>query len=145
MRGRRILAGLATVLVASHAYAEPVSASDRALAQSLFDEGRSLLESGHVHEACDRFSRSLKIEPGGGTLLNLAVCHEKEGRVATAYVEHNTALSQALREGRADREAIARKHIAVLAPIVPRLRFVRATDAPAALTLLLDGAPLPAE
>jgi hypothetical protein len=133
---------LAGVLsIASVARAEP-SAADRAAAQSLFDEGRQLMDAGQYEQACERFARSQKIDAGGGTLLNLAMCHDKQGLVATAYTEYNDALSQALRDGRTDREQLARERIDALGPTIPRVRVSFAGGAPPGLEVRIDGEPL---
>jgi hypothetical protein len=51
----------------------------------LFEEGRALAKEGKFAEACDRFERSLKLDPAIGTQLNYADCHEKLGRIAEAW------------------------------------------------------------
>ncbi len=53
-------------------------------AERLFQRGRELLGRGMVAEACDAFDRSHQFEPKVTTLLNLAGCREKQGRLATA-------------------------------------------------------------
>jgi hypothetical protein len=52
--------------------------------------------------------------PRGGTLLNLGLCREREGRLAEAWRLLRAALSVAQREGRDDRVPLAREHIAAL-------------------------------
>lgn len=137
---------LALVLVqlAAVVPARADSASDKALAQSLFDEGKKLMNEGNYAEGCPKLAESQKLDPGGGTLLNLAVCHEKEGRVATAWAEFNDALSQAKKDGRADREGFCREHIAAIEPRLSRLSVTVAADAAKTdgLTVKIDGAPI---
>lgn len=98
--------------------------TDRQIAQTLFDEGRALLEKKQYAEACPKFAESQRLDPGGGTLLNLALCHELEGRTATSWNEFRDALSQAVRDGRKDRQDLANEHIASLAPRLIRLVVV---------------------
>jgi hypothetical protein len=121
--------------------AEP-SAADKTLAQSLFDDGRKLMDAGKVSEACPRFADSERLDPGGGTVLNLALCYDKLGRLALAYTTYNEALSAAIAEHRADREAFSRERIESLRDRVPHLTL-RTVDPPPGFTLRLDGAELP--
>jgi hypothetical protein len=118
--------GLFLALLAAHVLASSIaraqaSPADAHAAEQLFNQGRALMEQGKFAQACPLFAESQRLDPGGGTLLNLAVCHEKEGRIATALGEFETALLQAQRDKRKDREAIARERIAALAPKVPHL------------------------
>jgi hypothetical protein len=114
-RSRRVV----TFVLAALAVAGPASAqggdTDRQIAQQLFDDGRALVEAKRYAEACTKFAESQRLDPGGGTLLNLAVCHELEGKTATAWSEFRDALGQAVKDERKDREDIARAHINDLA------------------------------
>lgn len=94
---------------------------DARLAQALFDEGRALMAEKRWAEACPKLAESQRLDPGGGTQLNLALCHAGEGKTATALVELHDALAAALRDGRADREKLARETIAALEDEVPKL------------------------
>ncbi len=144
MVSHRRTAVSALLVLAQLSAALPVlaqSPSDKALAQSLFDEGKKLMSEEKYAEACPKLAESQKLDPGGGTLLNLAVCHQKEGKTATAWAEFEEALSQAKKEGRPEREAFAREHIA---EIEPKLSKLTITVTPAAagiagLQLKLDG------
>jgi len=55
-------------------------------AEMLFEEGRRLLESRDVAAACAKFAESQRLEPAGGTLMNLAACHERAGKTATGSI-----------------------------------------------------------
>ncbi len=121
------------------AHAE-ASITDRTQAQLLFNEARSLMSSGKYGEACDKFAESQRLDPGGGTILNLALCHEKQGKTATAWADFNEALSAALRDRRAEREKLAREHIAALEPLLPRLVVETGSASTAAgLEVKIDG------
>jgi hypothetical protein len=100
--------------------AEP-SADERVLAETLFSAGRALMQEGRIPEACRKFEASQSVAPALGTLLNLALCHEKEGRLATAWVEFKQAFALALEKRDSDREAFAREHIRQLEPQLPML------------------------
>ncbi|MEZ4258764.1 MAG: tetratricopeptide repeat protein [Polyangiaceae bacterium] len=141
IRSIRLAVGLAAAAYMSGAPARAQSPSDQLLAQSLFDQARELIAQGHYAEACPKLAESQRLDPGGGTLLNLAICHEKENKLATAYTELNAALSQALKDGRKDREDIAREHIAAIAPQVPKVR-VHVTREVDGIEVTLDGSSI---
>ncbi|HEU4405778.1 MAG TPA: hypothetical protein VFS43_10845 [Polyangiaceae bacterium] len=124
-RSRAALCALALAAAApGRASAQPPASesTQRAVAQSLFDEGRALMGQSNYVEACPKLAESYRLEPASGTLVNLALCHETEGKVAMAYVEYNETLSRAQREGRRERERFARQRIEALTPRLTILR-----------------------
>ncbi len=122
--------------------AAPDLAPAQAQAQTLFERGRERMDAGDLAEACGFFAESQRLDPGGGTLLNLAVCHEREGRLATAWVEYHDAKSAAVRDHRADREALATERIQVIEPRLPHLLVTLPAGAPDGTEVKLDGAAL---
>jgi hypothetical protein len=92
------------------------AAGDAAMAESLFREGKRLSAEHKYAEACPRFEESFKIDHGLGTLLNLASCHESDGKPASAWAEFSEAVSQAKRQGDADRAQLAEDHVKALEP-----------------------------
>src|SRR5688500_18545046 len=91
--GRVLLAGF---LLTPRAEAVPTG-SDKALAEVLFREGRQLLQRGETDAACEKFAESHRLDEALGTLLNLAVCHESQGRFASAWAEFHQAAATARR------------------------------------------------
>ena len=103
--------------------AEPTG-DERALATELFRQGRALMAQKKFDQACAKLAESQRLDPGGGTLLNLALCHEQQGRTATAWTELHEARGQARADGRSDRLALANEHIEALSPRLCRLKIV---------------------
>ena len=99
--------------------AVPVAAehtSDPAVAEALFQEGKRLLERGDARAACPKLAESLRLDRATGTLLALAMCHEVEGRLASAWAEYAEVIARAKKEGRTDREQAARQWERALEP-----------------------------
>jgi hypothetical protein len=132
-----VLGSCALLLAAPSVHAAPLT--DRQVAQSLFDQARELMAKNEHAKACPMLVESQRLDPGGGTLLNLALCYEGEGKLATAQLALNDALSQAAKDGRGDRETIARERLAALAPRVPKLTLLAPAHPPRGLVLELDG------
>src|SRR5579859_3208684 len=93
-----------------------------AVAEALFRDAQQLLAAGKTADACAKFTESQRLDPQTGTLLNLALCHDKQGRVATAWSEYGEVATQAARKGEAAREKFARSHAA---DAERRLAYVR--------------------
>jgi hypothetical protein len=122
---------------------EPVveSAIDRA--DRLFREGQTLMEKGDaasLAEACARFDESHKLDPKLGRLLNLATCHERQSRTATAYAEFREAAAWASQRGQELRVQFAKERAADLAKRLSLLRIVPPAGVDAAsLEVTVDG------
>jgi tetratricopeptide (TPR) repeat protein len=115
------------------------SAAEKAEAEALFQDAKKLMGKKRFAEACQKFEASQKLDPAGGTLLNLALCHEAEGRLATAWVEFGDALAQAKQDKKNDRIKIAREHLEKLEPRLPRLVVKLTGEAPPGLVVERDG------
>jgi hypothetical protein len=115
-----------------------------ARADQLFNQGKQLLEKGDYAAACPLLADSFRLDPATGALLALALCHEREGKLASARREYIDAAARSKKEGRADRERAANERAAALAGDVSTLTIEHAaSDGPSAdLQLRLDGALL---
>jgi len=137
--------GLSLLLVigmTTQAVAEP-SSTDSATAQALFDQGKRLMKAHNYPEACPKFEESAHIVGHSGTLLNLADCYEKQGRIATAWSTFLNAAAAANRSGHAGREAEARTRANALAPQVPKVVItVIGGDQISSIEVTRDGAPV---
>jgi hypothetical protein len=114
MTRRARAAALAAVLSTAAAPAHADDGSSATLAEVLFREGLKLFDAGSTHEACTKFAESYRLDAANGTLQNLAACHEKEGRSATAWTEWSTLATNARRAGQKPRESLARTRGAAL-------------------------------
>ncbi len=110
------------------AYADGASAAH---ADALFREGRTLLDAKRYDEACPKLAESQKEDPGAGTLLALALCHEGQGKTATAWSDLNEAAALGKKVGRDDLAAAAQKRAQAMEPQLSRLvvRVPHADDA----------------
>jgi hypothetical protein len=116
------------------------AATEVAIAESLYRQARELAAAGKFAEACPKFAESYRLDPGTGTLLNLASCHESLGKIATAWLEYNEALVQSRRDRMQRRIDYAEEHIAALAPKLSHLTVTLALDADRqGLELRIDG------
>jgi hypothetical protein len=106
------------------------NAADKAAAEALFDEGKRLFLEKKYAEACPRFEGSQRIDPGIGTLLFLADCYEKEGRVASAWATFREASYAAKAGGQLDREKVASDRAHLLEPHLYRLTINVEAPAP---------------
>src|SRR5580704_15970278 len=95
-------------LLAPSAFAQ--GGEDVTTAQALFDDGKRLMQEGRYDDACPKLVESQRLDPGGGTLLAIALCHEAQGKLATAWGDFNIALSEARKDRRPDRETAATQH-----------------------------------
>jgi hypothetical protein len=118
----RLLPVLPVIAAASVAIADPG-------AEALFREGRDLLKSGKLEDACDRFARSEAIEPKVGTALNLGDCREHQGLFADAWEAFVAAQSLASRDSD-DRRAEAGRRAAALEPRLAHLQITAMTRPP---------------
>jgi hypothetical protein len=128
--------GIALLLISPLAAAEPTVA-DRAVAESLFQDGRRLLEQGEVSTACTKFAESHRLAPALGSLLNLAACHEREGKTASAWIEFSEAATLSERAGEHERAAYATERANALSSELATVT-IRATAVDASRVVKLD-------
>lgn len=92
-----------------------------AKADALFAEGVKLRDS-NLELACTKFGESLRLNPQAiGTLLNVALCDEKLGRIASALRRFREARERAIELNFAEHLKAADQKIAALTPDVPHL------------------------
>jgi hypothetical protein len=137
---------LLCVALATPAFAQ--APSNKAAAEALFIDGRNLMAQGKHAEACRKFEASQNLEPGLGTMLNLAQCYEATGRTASAWAQYREAIPLARAAGSREREDFATERSKALESRLSTLT-IRAMGAGAdgvALSVRRDGVAVdPAE
>ncbi len=130
----------AVVAAARPAGADPqpgTSDPQLAKADQLFAEAKAL-EASNLPEACSKFAESLHYNPAAiGTLLNVALCDEKLGRIASAVVRFTEARDRAREQGLPEHLRAAEDHLATLQPQVPHLA-IRLTQQLADTKVVVD-------
>lgn len=142
----RAVRRIVQVLIASGCLALAGAASAQSnsgVAQSLFEEGVRLMKEKKYAEACPKLAESHKLEPGGGTVFNLAICLEEEGKLASAYVVYDEALARAKKDNNAKRAQIVEQRMAALKPRLSRVTVsVTKSEADMKIDVRFDGTSL---
>jgi hypothetical protein len=110
--------------------------SASAVAQALFEQARDDMKRGEYPAACPKLEESQRLDPSNGTLLNLVLCEEATGKVASAWL-HVHDLADRLPPDD-DRRPIAERKLVALSSRVPRLAVRLESAAPAGTRVLLD-------
>jgi tetratricopeptide (TPR) repeat protein len=120
--------------------------TSRTAAETLFVEAKKLMEAGKFAEACPKFADSQRLDPGVGTLLNLALCYERQGKVASAWSKYREAAAAARSANQTDRDGMARQRASALESRLSRLTVTVPTAIASSegLEVRLDGVAIPA-
>ncbi|MCC6552607.1 MAG: hypothetical protein IT372_06220, partial [Polyangiaceae bacterium] len=110
-------------------------------ADALRKEGAKLMGEGKLAEACPKLEESQRLAPSAGTLIDVAACHEKQGKIATAWQEFVDAEGEARKAGNRKIQADARARSAKLELRIPRLT-VKIAAAAEGLEIKIDGVTL---
>jgi hypothetical protein len=113
---------------------------DATTAEVLFDEGREAVKAGDYPRACAKFRESNRLDPAPGTVLNLADCEERLGRVATAWTLYREVTQRVPASD--ERHGIALARAKALAPKLPKLTVALALGSPVGTRVLRDGVEL---
>lgn len=92
---------------------------DPAAAEALFRRGRDAMEAQRYAEALPRFVESQRLEPAAGTLMNIATCEEKIGRLSSAWQHWKEAIDSL--PATDDRLVFAQSRLQALEQKLPRL------------------------
>ncbi len=116
-RGLGLLAAALVLATSAGALAQ----EPETVAQALFGEGRRLMKEGQYAAACPKLAESYRLDQAGGTSLNLALCYESNGQVASAWTTFKEALGLARKDKNAEREAFIQDKINALEPRLPKI------------------------
>jgi serine/threonine-protein kinase len=86
------------------------------------------MKAGKFDEACPKLAESQRLDPGVGTLFNLARCYEQTGRLASAWSRYLEASQEAERRGEPRRARAARRFADRLEPGLHRLVILVPVD-----------------
>ena len=97
------------------------AAGNKAAAEALFEEARTLMQNQQYREACSKLEASQNLDAGLGTLMLLSDCYEKTGRTASAWATFREAAAVARMQGDEKREKVARARAESLEPNLAKL------------------------
>ncbi len=118
------------------------SSSQKVIAEALFQDGRALFDAGRIAEACDKLQESYNADPALGTLLHLALCHETQGKTASAWSEYMRAATHANRLQQDKREELSRTRAAALKEKLSLVTLALGHSDPKGIAVALDGQSL---
>lgn len=106
-------------------------------ATEMFQKGRELLLAKNYAEACPAFEESQRLDAAIGTQMNIALCYEEWGKIASAYAAYRQAAKMAAVKGDTVRGDAATKRALALESAVPRL-LVRVRGSSEGLDVQVD-------
>jgi hypothetical protein len=139
---RFVLASIA--LVSCLTATVPASAQDAAAsrAEQLFVDGRDARDRGDHATACSKFGESLALVKRASTLVNLAICAEKLGKLTAAMAYANEAL--AMLPATDERVATAKEVLERATQRVATVTLALPGGAPADVRVTVDGTAIAA-
>lgn len=138
MRARLCVLALSTVLL----WQLPAVAGDAATAREQLKIGYLLAQEGKCEQAVLHLRESLRLDPKAITLINLADCEEKLGKLADAMAHWVDARARAVSEAQRPIEEEATARLNALEPRLARLTITLAKTSPANATVERDGVVL---
>lgn len=130
-----------TLLVASLGLSRRAeSQSTPGEASRLFQDGRAAFAQADYERASSFFEQSYRLDPTLGTLINLAVCEEKLGKLSAALAHLEQARAAADAEDR--RRPLVEERITQLDARIPRLKVERSAVMDDRVAISLDEKPL---
>lgn len=119
-----------------------LAVADTSVAESLFQEGLAAMKREDFKAACEAFAGSNEADPSPGTQINLAICNEKQGKLATAWGWYRTAAGLADQRGQKERAEGARNDAARLEKSLRKL-VITVKDPTPGIAVVRDGTAVP--
>lgn len=119
------------------------SGTNVALAESLFEAGRQLMEEKKYEQACPKFEESQRLDPSAGALLNLGRCYELLGRTASAWTMYKRAIALGTATNKPRHVSAAEQYLVELEPRLAHLTVSLQAPAPGTV-VRVDGVELTA-
>ncbi len=94
---------------------------DPSTAEHLFQQGLDAMKRNQFKEACEAFNGSNEADASPGTEINLALCNEKQGKLASAWGWYRTAAGLAELRNQKERAELARSEAAKIEPKLHKL------------------------
>ncbi len=117
--------------------------SDRLGAEALAEEGAKLMSAGDYERGCKKYEESVLLDESATRLIVLAACHERRGKVASAWATLGEAAELAEARGEPKPLAQARASQKRLEPTIGRLTIIVPDSARLEdLVVTRDGAPM---
>ena len=122
---RWLVLGIVVALVS------PAVADDIKTADEKFEAARKLQAANDNAGACKLFAESYTLNPNAiGTILNVGLCAETEGRIATAIHYFSDARDRSREQNLSPQLAAAEEHLGKLEPRVPHLAIAFSENYP---------------
>lgn len=131
---------LGLLATSAPARAQPKPA-DVARAAVLVERANQKLAAKETHAACALFEESYAADPQVGTLFDLAICHERAGRYASAHAELTLVVTMATKMGQSKRAEAARERAKALEPRLSRV-LLEVHERDPGLVVKIDGRAL---
>lgn len=134
--------GACVVAAAVVLWQVPAAAGDPAIAREQLKIGYTLAQEGKCDEALPHLVESLRLDPKAITLINLADCEEKVGKLTDAMGHWVDARARAQAEGLRPIEEEATNRATALEPRLARLTIVPSPSTPKDAVIERDGLAL---
>ena len=120
---------------------------DPVAAEALFRQGLAALRAEDWGSGCEKFQKSMALDPAVSTEFKIAKCYEHDNQLAKAWYAYELAQkmnreSQASEKRRSDLDRAIVEALAALKPQVPTLRVTVTPNAPD-LEVMRDGVAIP--